>query len=267
MRHFFMRIQSFVRRLQWLGRYMPGYPAAAVYMIKTKFSKDHAGTASYKGRSFSFYPRDMSAIREVLADNEYVFLSPYLKKIPSPVILDTGAHIGLFSLWALGENPSARILSLEASPETYQTLSRNVAEANKGGSQWAALHGAAWKNDELISFATSGDSMGHKVSSAPGGQFIKGVSLAALMEEVSARYGASRVDLLKIDIEGAEEAFITPYESLLQNVGQIAIELHPKSCDTDKVRVILSKYYTHIVPCTDRLSQKPLLHCYNTVNA
>jgi FkbM family methyltransferase len=262
MRRFFMRIQSFVKRLQWLGRYMPGYLHAALHMVIIKFHPNQLGKAKYKGRSFSFQPRDMSAIREVLADQEYAFLSSFLKKHPSPVILDVGAHIGLFSLWALGENPAARILSVEASPGTFQKTRANCDSARKGGSQWDVVHAAAWSKAGTVSFQTDGESMGHHVSSGGGNIVVPTMPLTEMLEKTSQLYGISTIDVMKVDIEGAEEEFIVAGDNFLARIDQLVIELHPDKCDTTKVRSVLEKHYNRIVACDSRTSQKPLLHCY-----
>jgi FkbM family methyltransferase len=46
---------------------------------------------------------------------------------PSPFIIDAGANIGLFTLYYKQKYPSATILAFEPAPQTYQTLRRNLA--------------------------------------------------------------------------------------------------------------------------------------------
>jgi FkbM family methyltransferase len=262
MRHFFMRIQSFVNRLCWLGRYMPGYLQAAIYMVRIKFSPSLMGKADYKGYEFSFQPRDMSAIREVLADSEYTFLSPLLKSHPSPVILDVGAHIGLFSLWALGDNPASRILSVEASPDTFPKTRVNCDKARAQGRQWEVFHAAAWSKSGSVSFKTSGESMGHHVSVEGGNILIPTLTLADMIEKAQKVYHAHSIEIMKVDIEGAEEEFIVAGEKMLPHIQNLIIELHPEKCNVDNVRIALGAHYNRIVECGSRASRKPLLHCY-----
>jgi len=138
------RAKSFITRVLWLGKFMPSYLHSLLYLLRARTNKQTRGEAAYKGLSFTFYPKDMSAIREVLADNEYGFLSSFLKENNKPVILDVGGHIGLFSIWALGENSSSQIFSLEASPATHKTLEENAVDARKEGRDWGlcmARHG------------------------------------------------------------------------------------------------------------------------------
>ncbi|KAG6002037.1 hypothetical protein E4U21_003551, partial [Claviceps maximensis] len=43
------------------------------------------------------------------------------------VVMDVGAHVGLFSIYMSGKYPAARITAFEPAPETAQTLRRNLA--------------------------------------------------------------------------------------------------------------------------------------------
>ena len=249
------RAKSFLSRVQWLGQYMGGPIPAIRHLVSVKMNRDVEGEARYGSSSFKFHPKDMSAIREVLADREYDFLAPVLAQYQRPVIVDAGAHIGLFALWCLNEAPNAYILSLEASERTFRTLSGNA------GSRWKTIYGAAWEDAGPITFAAEGDSMGHKVS-ASGTVSVPGVTMQGLFDQARADTGAARLDICKIDIEGAEEAFVCAGEHLMPLIDHLVIELHPKSCDTGKVRAVLERHFTRIERHGNRLSSKPLLHCW-----
>jgi hypothetical protein len=96
--------------------------------------------------------------------------------------------------------------------------------------------------------------MSHKVS-AKGSVQVKGISLAALTE------GRGDIDLMKVDIEGAEEAFLCADPAALTPVKRLVIELHPQLCDTQRVRDVLQKAFSQIVEIHGRTSSKPLLYC------
>lgn len=68
---------------------------------------------------------------------------------------------------------------------------------------------------------------------------------------------------MKIDIEGAEEAFFQTADTVLDKVERLVIELHPKSCDVEFVKRILEKHYTQIEDITGRINAKPVLYCKN----
>lgn len=259
------RIVSFVKRVYWFRKLTPTIFHAVSYLIQIKLNQNKLGNAKYKNIPFTFRPKDMSAIREVLADQEYKFLKPFLYNIDIPVILDAGANIGMFSIWALGENPKAQILSLEASPDTYKIIEKNATLASERNLSWNCQNGAAWKNNDLLSFSAEGDSMGHKVLE-DGTEKVRGTTLQELITTHLKNTGSSRIHLLKTDIEGAEEFFLensTENKKALSHIDRLVIELHPDYCNTESVEQLIRESFNHIENQTDRISNKPLLYCYN----
>ena len=249
---FARRASNFYSRTKWMKTFIPGTAAAVSCLLRARQNPAALTTGRYNEFTFSFRGCDFSALKEVLVDAEYSFLTDAVKPLPSPVILDVGAHIGLFSLWALHVNPAAQITSVEASPGTFRVLDRNVRQSQKDG--WNAINRAAWKSDDTIRFAEAPDSMSHKVS-AGGGIEVKGISLAALTE------GRGDIDLMKVDIEGAEEAFLCADPAALAPVKRLVIELHPQLCNTQHVRDVLGGAFSEIVEIQGRTSSKPLLYC------
>ena len=101
--------------------------------------------------------------------------------------------------------------------------------------------------------------MSHKVA-ADGEIKVQGITLDALIKQADAK----NIDVLKIDIEGAEEAFLTAKPDLLARVKNLIIEIHPQICSEDNIRALLAKYFTTITDVSGRQSSKPLLWCRNT---
>lgn len=249
------RILSFTSRLNWASRLMGSHIIAASYLVKARNDLNTMGNARYKDMPFTFCGYDLSALKEVLIDNEYEFLTHLLEEKEAPIILDVGAHIGTFSLWCLGVNSNSHILSIEADPNTNKTLSENIKRNQEKTVRWSSLHSAAWKNNDLITFSSKGDSMSHRIDDN-GSISVQGVTLKDLINTLG-----GKVDLMKVDIEGAEEAFICEMPELLSNVKNLVIELHPNLCDTDNVRGALAQIYPTIEEIEGRTSSKPLLFC------
>lgn len=200
----------------------------------------------------------MLALKEVLVDREYALVLPRLAGIRAPRVLDVGAHIGLFSLWLLQEYPQARVVSVEADPHTYDILVRNVAATRAAGARWDALNAAAWDEDgRELRFSSAGPSMSHRISGS-GEIVVKGVTLPTLMH----RLGTDTIDLMKIDIEGSEEAFLCAHPDVLRRVRNVVVELHPNLCDTQRVLRVLRDAYGTVTEVPQRTSSKPLLLCY-----
>jgi FkbM family methyltransferase len=56
-----------------------------------------------------------------------VYLDNEISLAPSAIVLDTGANIGLFSLFVLQECPSAIVHAFEPAPKTFTALAENLA--------------------------------------------------------------------------------------------------------------------------------------------
>jgi FkbM family methyltransferase len=120
------------------------------------------------------------------------------------VIVDLGAHIGLASLVYRARFPKARILAVEADPETALRLRANV-----GGSEIEVWEGAVCDRDEVVSFFMRDRSWGSSLDAhwppEPVTEVtVRGITLDSLLDE----RGIDRVDLLKINVEGAEYAIL-----------------------------------------------------------
>ncbi len=245
------RLRNFIDRSRQLAAVIDPPAMAPLYFAARRFIPHYLFSGRYNGVPFTFRTMDYSAVREVLFEEEYKFLLPHIKGRTSPNVLDVGGHIGLFASWLLKNAPDALVLSVEASPETFRIIERNAAAAQRN---WKVRHGAAWDSHESLSFMDRGDAMSHKVA-AGGSAQVQGVTLADLLE------GVDMVDLLKVDIEGAEERFICAQPELLCKVQALVIELHPKYCNTDRVMEVLRGEFPRIEQMNGRESSNPLLLC------
>lgn len=251
------RVRSLLKNTVLLGPLM-GYGQAVHYLLTTRGQPDALGHAQYKGIPFSFRRRDISAVREILQQGEYRFLAPLITNTVKPVILDIGAHIGLFSIWALSINPKAIIHAIEASPDTYKILSQNIGKATAKGFSWDAEHRAAWNVAGEISFTDNAEStMSHRITT-DGNTKINTITFLDLMQKVGKE---TPTTLIKIDIEGAEESFLCKGNASFENIGNVAIEIHPALCNTDDVvNLLRQSFRVENVKQVDSGS-KPLLYC------
>lgn len=251
------RIQNFTARTKWLGDFLGNRLAATAYLLKARSDRMAIGQGQFGDFKFAFRACDLSAIKEVLVDAEYAFLNPVIKELKSPIVIDAGANIGLFSFWVLTANPQARIFGIEASPATFEILKRNVEGNQSANIKWQVINRAAWENSECIQFSDTLDSMSHRVSEN-GSQQVSGITLREVIEKASSN---REIDLMKVDIEGAEEAFLMAEPEILKRVKRLVIELHPNLCDTDRVNGLLHEAFPIIEKITGRTSSKPLLYC------
>lgn len=139
-------------------------------------------------------------------------------------VLDVGANIGAFSIYAARRAPRARILALEPFPETRSKLEQNL-EMNGLESRVIPrpVGLAAVDSKRRMSGAGPSQSRGLLDANAVEGVEVETLSLATLLSEVS-----DDVDLLKVDIEGGEhEAFRDVAAETVKRVKRISLEYHP----------------------------------------
>ena len=143
-------------------------------------------------------------------------------------IIDAGANIGTFSVWAARRLPQVRILALEPCPDTFSKLQHNL-EVNQLGSrvQPVQLALAAQCGEREIGTAVESQrrSLVPADLHAVKGKSIKvpSITLAELME----RYQLHQIDLLKMDIEGSEwEVLLSTPIQVLRRIRRIQFEYH-----------------------------------------
>ena len=140
------------------------------------------------------------------------------------VIVDLGANIGLTSVLYCNAYPSARVIAVEPEQSNYGMLNRNL-----GPYRWVTtLPCAVWSRDSWVRIVEStADAWAFQVEACERGEdgSIEALSIPSIME----RAGISHIDLLKIDIEGAEvEVLSNDTESWVHQVATIAVELHDR---------------------------------------
>lgn len=133
----------------------------------------------------------------------------------NPRILDLGGHVGAASLYYSLAFPEAVITSLECDEALCQHLKANMGRFGCGGVD--VKHAAAWSHNEGVRFAGRGDDSGCVCSGK--GARVPSVRVADLI-------GEEHVDLLKIDIEGAELTVLPDCAHVLHNVSRIICEVH-----------------------------------------
>jgi FkbM family methyltransferase len=140
---------------------------------------------------------------------------------PAPRILDCGANIGLASLFFRRLYPLARITAFEADPALFAILNTNL-QAN-GASDVEARHAALWTSTGALTFHCEGSDSG-MIGSLPGAVDGRATTVPGLrLRDV---LGEGPIDLLKLDIEGAEDAVLADCEPVLHRVNAIVMDLH-----------------------------------------
>ena len=195
---------------------------------------------------------DWLAIREVIIDGEYHFIGDIIDPKKSYRILDLGANIGLFAIKAFSICNSSSIYSVEASSDTHHILSANVM--NNAGYKWAALHGAVWKCNGSLVLQKSNNPMGHRVGQNGCGETVPAYTLDRLSE----LFKQKKFEIIKMDIEGAEQEVVMSDNSIIKRADHVLIEIHNDRIDERHVMDRLSTIFPKVVKIEQRKSTKPI---------
>lgn len=194
-----------------------------VFLLNTKQPGENQ--IQTKETAHPFYIRgatsDFEVFKQIFLEREYDLR---LKEVPK-VIVDCGANIGLAAVYFKNKFPAARIISVEPEQSNFDLLKKNTATY----SNVECLKAGIWKRDSFLEVKpgptkANWDFVVNEVT-VESANTIKGVSIQGIMNT----YNLSEIDLLKIDIEGAEkELFESNYEGWIPKTKVIVIELHDR---------------------------------------
>ena len=177
-----------------------------------------------------------------------IFLTPqeYTTALSLPpqldVVVDIGANRGLFTLLVcdyLRKTGSTypQVFCIEPAKENYRCLERHI-KANSLTGNSVLVHGAVTgQRNGVVQLQYYPDSHGMSVvvnKRRLTTQAVKSIDLAKLLNDIP------RVDLLKMDIEGAEQAVIEQYPDVLDKVQVLVAEFHLKKVDYEKCKSSLA---------------------------
>ena len=163
---------------------------------------------------------DVATYRQVLVSRQYDFDEPDHARF----IIDAGANIGLSAVFFANRFPEAKIIAIEPEDSNYRMLCENAAPYPGIRPVRAAL----WRdNEDLFLFDKGHGNHGFQISedSKDKGSRV-GAVLGLTVDAIMREAGVEKVDLLKIDIEGAEREVFEGCSDWIRKVGVLMVELH-----------------------------------------
>jgi FkbM family methyltransferase len=161
-------------------------------------------------------------------------------------VMDLGANIGLFSIWVARQAPEATVLAFEPFPQNCQALRSNIlgwrhnirvcnsAVGGKAGAGRMLDVGQRSLDHRLVTEDTAGGDMVN----------VEVITLESAINMT----GASMIDLLKMDIEGAElEVLEASSPKALRRIRRISLEYH------DNIRTGTLRRVTDLISATHRI--------------
>jgi FkbM family methyltransferase len=165
---------------------------------------------------------DVALLRSVLLVGEYDW--SFLK--PPRVIIDAGANVGFTSVVYANRYPQARIIAIEPEASNFQLLKKNTAPYPN----IELVNGALWKENTKLRIVDPGwGSWAFRTQEAGAGKQApsdRALVQAFTLDKILSDHQIEFVDILKMDIEGAEKEVFENSASWIDRVGVIIIELH-----------------------------------------
>jgi FkbM family methyltransferase len=138
-------------------------------------------------------------------------------------IVDVGAHVGAFTIWAGMKSPNASIVAIEPNPATFALLERNVA-ANGLSGRTQLINGAVGEVRGRAHLNVEKFSVASRMANVPGSGLLVDVWT---LEDVLDQWVKRRIDLLKMDCEGCEySSLLGSSDSLIRQARVIVCEYH-----------------------------------------
>lgn len=220
------------------------------FIKRDKFSivKDQQGF-KVKNADFDFTLRskgsDWNVFKQIFQYQEYKSLvkTLQLNQVEPTVILDLGANIGLTTLYFKKFFPNAEVICLEPDRKNFAQLSLNTATLAKV----TLINAAVWnKCAPLIednAFRGGDDwSKSYKEENKDiTSTQIEGITIHNILKQ----HNKNHIDVLKIDIEGAERFIFNESSSdlsFLTVTRVIALEIHDEFNIRETINQILKNY-------------------------
>lgn len=217
--------RAFKKITRYFG--LAGLPAACKQLFSAEESLEcidsrHVGHPIY----FRLNTTDASIYWQIFINNEYDLPA----RLQPKLIVDAGANVGYSAIYFARKFPQARIVAIEPEPSNFEVLLKNTSRypniipmkkalwhqsgsltffappAGRAGAQKDGFHVAIGQEPESSTFQ------------------VECITIQEILREV----GASHVDILKIDVEGAEKEIFQNAEGWIGDVDMIIAEMHDR---------------------------------------
>ena len=189
--------------------------------------RDGAWIHRYRGAKIPHAVLGRAAPPAVLtAEAREIFLYEYTPR-PGDIVFDVGAGIGAETLlFSRLVGPSGRVVSLEAHPRTYERLAR-LCEVNRLENV-TPLQVAAMDAEGEVAISDLEHHL-QNVLVESGGIAVP----ARRIDTIARELGVTQIDLLKMNIEGAERLAIRGLERIISRTRHVCIGCHDFLADAD----------------------------------
>lgn len=170
---------------------------------------------------------DMNVFRQIFIEREHDWARSLPRLPDAPCIIDCGANVGYASVFFLRLFPTARVIAVEPDERNFAILAMNLRHT---GARAVAIRAGVWSHATTLKCCDAPYRDGMEWSRqvvecvADDPAAFQAVSIGDLVRQAN----APRINILKIDIEGAESVVFEDVDrqEWLDRTDAIAIELH-----------------------------------------
>jgi len=156
------------------------------------------------------------------------FVKKYFKPKSGDIVVDIGAHIGTYTLIAAKRvKQKGRVLAIEPDPENFRQLLLNIS-LNKIRNVIPVCAAVA-DIDGSTAFFVSKEKTGSSIARIP--EKLEGIIIVPTvkLDTIVDKFALSRIDWLKIDVEGGEALVLRGASKTLEITRRLIIEVWPKN--------------------------------------
>jgi len=198
------------------------------YLIKLKIPGQRYVVYSRKRSS------DTPTFRQIFINREYDYNIPDFKP---KTIVDIGAYNGFSTVFFACKYPDAKILAIEPEPSNYDLLIKNTAQF----SNVTTIRGAIWHRRTNLKISNPGADK-WAIQTDEASDKDKDTIKAITMENILSQIHSPTIDILKVDIEGAERTLFRANTDWLKRINVLIIEIHPVAGCRDAVFDAVNKF-------------------------
>jgi FkbM family methyltransferase len=222
------RVGDYLRASRMLVRAGATLPSILLFPVRRRLRHPRSQIVFRSGASL-VAPVDeplLGLVQEIWVDRCYAVREP--EGLPQGVIVDIGAHVGVFTAWVATQYKGLRVVALEPSSRMCAALRGNVAASRLHDVTIVqAACGAGPGEAPLYSRGAEGmNSLYQRDNYGSAFRRLETVQILPL-DELFRRFAIDRCALLKLDCEGAEyDILFNAADDTLARVEHIAMEYH-----------------------------------------
>lgn len=243
-------------------------PDGKVQLAGVTFDQGFVRYPIVLGKKFEFAHNDRAAFYTLIeVFYERLYDKDYVKVEKDDVVLDIGANLGMFSVYAQNFHPS-RVIAVEPGPEEYPCLVENLKPFKNTESYKYAVSSETGK----VRFSSTIEGVSNHIDGAfnalqYGNHVYQTVEVDSInINDLIQEAKLEMIDYLKIDCEGAElDIFETINKDYLKTkVRKIAVEYHSLEIKEALLQIILSEdFILENVEALSETKEVGMLYFYN----